>query len=1033
VAPTIHRTRAARPAVHRWRRGLGLLLLLACFAGPRDAHGDDVPSLEATAQALVEAWKEGRYARLGEIATASTYDPWLVADALLALGERRCAIAFAERFEYAEARFLAAYVHRPEAAERQLSLREALRTVGETLAAEHARLSSNRPRYGTVLAVLHARRRAELARRASFEAQARADAPGRAALRGTELGAASRYNLRAIAAAGEAAWAAARIGWRRRAAYELNHAGTIALDSGRRPREAAEWFRRAQRQALAAVAMFELAEALNGIGCALGLLGELESSARAFRESADAFERARRPDLAATALSNGGVAWHLMGRFSAALRTLDEAREAARRAETAGLPSLEDVWALIWRAGVWLELQYFEQARLDLDQAAAEVTRRNAPAAVSAYGWAQIAEMHRAAGNLAQAAFASAAALNHFKNANDPLGYAQALLNDALILRANGLLARAIVQLEDARLRLRDLNSPVFALRAEAEMADTLLAAGRVDASIALHQHVLARATGFGSVDLASREWGALATCRRRQGDLVGSVLAARALAWRIGGVVGGLGDEESSLVRDRFATAFYDGAWAAARLGDVGSVVELLEAGRAGALLEALGGRSRLFALTVPAEVQEELRLLQAAETRARSAFLEGGASIGELRRAQADVAAFVSRMQRDAKARSGLAYPSVDGLPALQKDLATGDVLVVYALPEQGGTDDAFAVRIDRERAVVAFLGPADRVREVAHRLIEASSAPAGRFLSPKVARELLDEARAVLVAPLRLGDDVRRVLISPDDEFAFVPYARLLAGGVLSRADEKITGPDVHLIPSGTVLGEIRRQDGAVRGLTRCEEVVALADPYYDIGPGGKRWDRLPLDKPYSPLPRTRAEAEAVTPHPLLGRDATEAGFRRSMEAVPTDQRLRAILLAAHGVIREASPLRSAIALTPEGDDDGDLTALEITQLSVRADLVVLSACESGLGGHARGEGVLGLVRAFMFAGAPRVLASTWRVDDGATQVLMTHFFERLKTGDRPALALRKAQEHVRNAKPKWNDPYYWAAWVLWGLPD
>ena len=367
------------------------------------------------------------------------------------------------------------------------------------------------------------------------------------------------------------------------------------------------------------------------------------------------------------------------------------------------------------------------------------------------------------------------------------------------------------------------------------------------------------------------------------------------------------------------------------------------------------------------------------------------------------------------DADREGGLAAPLL-GQGVLHKDVTWGEI----------GLER-------RERATVAQLGPADRVRETARRLTEASSAPAARGSSPEDGERLLDEARAILVEPLRFGDDARRVLISPDDELAFVPFARLLAGGTLSTASERITGPDVHLIPSGTVLGEIRRQNGAVEGLARIEEVLALADPDYSIAPGGLAWDRLPQEKPYSPLPRTRAEAKAVTAFPLLGRDATEANFRRCIQEVPADKRLRAILLAAHGVIRGANPQRSAIALTPEGEDDGDLTALEITQLSVRADLVVLSACESGLGGHARGEGVVGLVRAFMFAGAPRVLASTWRVDDDATEVLITHFFQRVKAGDCPAKALREAQDHVRNAKAKWNDPYYWAAWVLWGLPD
>jgi CHAT domain-containing protein len=85
---------------------------------------------------------------------------------------------------------------------------------------------------------------------------------------------------------------------------------------------------------------------------------------------------------------------------------------------------------------------------------------------------------------------------------------------------------------------------------------------------------------------------------------------------------------------------------------------------------------------------------------------------------------------------------------------------------------------------------------------------------------------------------------------------------------------------------------------------------------------------------------------------------------------------------------------------------------------------------------GEGIVGLTRAFLFAGAPRVVCSLWKVDDEATGALMTKFYESWnpKDGAKPlptAAALRAAQEHVR-AVPRWADPHYWAAWVLWGLP-
>ena len=101
-----------------------------------------------------------------------------------------------------------------------------------------------------------------------------------------------------------------------------------------------------------------------------------------------------------------------------------------------------------------------------------------------------------------------------------------------------------------------------------------------------------------------------------------------------------------------------------------------------------------------------------------------------------------------------------------------------------------------------------------------------------------------------------------------------------------------------------------------------------------------------------------------------------------------------------------------------------------------LVVLSACETGRGRVVKGEGIVGLTRAFMMAGAPRVLCSLWKVDDEATKALMVKFYELWNQeegkGLPAATALKQAQEFVRSHE-RWKHPFYWAAWVLWGLPD
>jgi CHAT domain-containing protein len=106
-----------------------------------------------------------------------------------------------------------------------------------------------------------------------------------------------------------------------------------------------------------------------------------------------------------------------------------------------------------------------------------------------------------------------------------------------------------------------------------------------------------------------------------------------------------------------------------------------------------------------------------------------------------------------------------------------------------------------------------------------------------------------------------------------------------------------------------------------------------------------------------------------------------------------------------------------------------------MRVPADAVVLSACETARGRVYAVEGIVGFTRAFLFAGTPRVLCSLWKVDDEATRALMERFYALWNPEDGEGLgaaeALRRAQEHVRG-QARWQHPYYWAAWVLWGLP-
>jgi CHAT domain-containing protein len=145
-------------------------------------------------------------------------------------------------------------------------------------------------------------------------------------------------------------------------------------------------------------------------------------------------------------------------------------------------------------------------------------------------------------------------------------------------------------------------------------------------------------------------------------------------------------------------------------------------------------------------------------------------------------------------------------------------------------------------------------------------------------------------------------------------------------------------------------------------------------------------------------------------------------------------RVVHLATHGLLDSEHPDLSGLVLSLVDESgtprDGFLRMHEIYNLRLPADLVVLSACQTALGRDIRGEGLFGLTRGFMYAGARRVVASLWQVDDESTAELMKRFYRAmLKERRRPADALRMAQLELSQAR-RWSAPFYWAGFVLQG---
>ncbi len=298
--------------------------------------------------------------------------------------------------------------------------------------------------------------------------------------------------------------------------------------------------------------------------------------------------------------------------------------------------------------------------------------------------------------------------------------------------------------------------------------------------------------------------------------------------------------------------------------------------------------------------------------------------------------------------------------------------------------------------------------------------------------------------------------RLLIVPDGALFYVPFAALPDPARPTQA--LLLRHEIVRLPAASSLAVLRDERHRREPAPRL--VAVLADPVFDRrdervegrprGEGGTTGTSAERDLTRAAtdaglgggviprLPLTRREARSI--FSLARRGGRMALDFEASLATATDPALdqyRFVHFATHGFLNSVHPELSGLVLSlvdHQGQETrGFLSAPEVFNLQLRADLVVLSGCRTALGKEMRGEGMVGLTRAFMYAGADRVAASLWKVDDAATADLMTPFY-RAMLGSRqlrPAAALREAQlQLIRGGR--WSAPYYWAAFQLEGDP-
>ena len=851
-----------------------------------------------------------------------------------------------------------------------------------------------------------------------------------------------------------------RIGDSRGLASAYNNLGLLALDAGdlegaRRQLEAALVLnRRDRREAEAATNLLNLA----GVASTDGNFGRAEALYRdalatwrsqgRWADAADGYVglgqlELRRGDYPAAraALVEAVAILGRTGPLAAALdarrelaaalaalgdlqSALDELRGAQRQADSARVSAGLRAGLALARADLAVQLNLLAEAeRLYLESERLYRQEPDQDGVVEARGGR--AELLIERDDYVGARTLLAGALRAELARGDQRAAALTRLSLGIVARLAGDTVVARRHLSHAATELDRLSDPVAAAAVLGEFAAFEAEVGAAAAADSLYRAALARLDGRVAPDIAARNHAGLALVLRARGSLDA---AARELRLAIAE----LERPGRSLATAERRAAFLADKW------DIYAQLALTEQarGRAGAAFEAserLRSRELLEELArgrvgAPADAGGVL-VAREQDLRRRVGELErevedaawgdqsrrgpdlsraGGPAHEALLRAQDAYAELLLEVKELAPRHAELLTPEAASWSDVARRLAPGEVFIEYLVSDSASL--AFVVTADTLAAVDLGITRQLLARQV--EFVRGTLDPERRAPDDMLWRAPLRTLHRHLVAPVEetgLLAGKTRLVLAPHAELHYLPFAALLGG---NRRDLFLVERyELATTPSASVwlaLGDRRRQGGA-------QGTLALA----------------PLPQQ---LPATRREVEAIERRAagdarvLSGGQASEASFR-----LQAPER-RVLHLATYGVLNRHNPLFSYVELAAGDGHDGRLEVHEVLGMRLAADLVVLSACQTGLSSGRladvpAGDDWVGLTRAFLHAGAGQVAATLWPVEDWATSGLMDRFYEAYAAGDDPARALAVAQRGML-AERATAHPFQWAGFVVVG---
>jgi len=411
-------------------------------------------------------------------------------------------------------------------------------------------------------------------------------------------------------------------------------------------------------------------------------------------------------------------------------------------------------------------------------------------------------------------------------------------------------------------------------------------------------------------------------------------------------------------------------------------------------------------------------------------------------------------------------LTKPQLATLKDTQQQLDDDTLLLEYAL----GDKRSYAWVVSQNSIKGFELAAREQIEQVASRVREALTGDGPPSRMQQQYSQAAGELSKLVLGPVASHLSSKRLVVIPDGALQLIPFAALPTP---STADTPlISDHEIIYLPSASVLTLQRRELADRKPAARALAVLANAV----FQPDDQRVTQAKKKKPeknalalqtqtsqidsvapsrsvkktgdfknalrdvgvdrLTRLPFSAEEAASIINVVPKGEVLAKLGFdaNRAIAISPELSRYRIIHFATHGIVDLQHPELSAIVLSlvdQNGDpQDGYLFLHDIYNLNLPAELVVLSACQTGIGKQVRGEGLIALTRGFMYAGAARLVASLWKVNDAATAALMKEFYkEMFVNGKKPAAALQAAQVSLRKTR-RWSAPVYWAGFFIQG---